>query len=391
MRLLIAAGEWHPERSSGYARLVAETSRRLARRGHEVTAIVPRFEGAPRVTTEGSLTVRRQLQRGRIPVTFTDVVGTWRGARSLASSSFDVCVAHGPTNGFGLVVSRLDAPLVLVYHPSPAREARFIRARHPLGLERLSTLVVAPPLALYERATVSRADVILPLSEYSRNMLVGDHPHAAAKAQCVPGGVDTNAFSPGDQEKSRGRLGMPTDRRLLVTVRRLEPRMGIEELLRALRTLPDDIDLAVVGEGSLSGALRRLREELGLGDRVRFVGLVSERDLVDWYRAADLFVIPTIAYEGFGLVTVEALACGTPVVGTPVGATPELLTPLDPRLIASDATEQALAVAIGHALECADPRLRALCRRYACERFSWETVVDRWEDALLEASRTTAR
>ena len=132
MRLLIAAGEWFPDRASGYARLVAETSRRLAWRGHDVTAIVPRFDGAPQVTTEGSLTVRRQLRRGRIPVTFTDVIGTWRRARSLGSSSFDLCVAHGPTNGFGLVAARLDAPLVLVYHPSPAREARFVRGSPPI-------------------------------------------------------------------------------------------------------------------------------------------------------------------------------------------------------------------------------------------------------------------
>ena len=321
-------------------------------------------------------------------MTFTDVVSTWRCARSLASSSFDLCVAHGPTNGFGLVVSRLDAPLVLVYHPSPAREARFVRARHPLGLERLSTLVVAPPLALYERATVSRADMILALSAYSRDMLVGDHPRAAAKARCVPGGVDTDAFSPGDQGKARVRLGLPTDRLLLVTVRRLEPRMGIEELLRALRRLPDFIDLAVVVEGTLAPALRRLADELGLGDRARFVGLVSEQDLVDWYRAADAFVLPTIAYEGFGLVTVESLGMrntGRQDAGR--RDTPELLMPLDPRLVTAGADE-ALARAVDAALAFADPELRARCRRYALERFSWEPVVDQWEASFDEASRT---
>jgi len=387
MRLLIAAGEWFPDRASGYARLVTETTRRLAERGHEVTALVPRHDGRPPVTTEGSLTLRRQLRRGRLPVTFTDVIDTGRRARSLAASRFDLFVAHGPTNGFGLATSRLESPLVLVYHPSPAREARFVRTRLSLGRESLSTLALIPALALYERATVARADLIVPLSEYSRGLLVDDHPRAAAKVRRLSGGVDTAAFSPVDQGEARARLGVSSDRRLLVTVRRLEPRMGIEVLLRALRRLPDTIDLAVVGEGTLAGTLKRLTKELGLASRVRVVGLVSETELVDWYCAADLFVIPTIAYEGFGLVTVEALACGTPVVGTPVGATTELLAPLDPRLVASSSSEEALASAISEALALADPEFRARCRRYAHERFSWETVVDAWEEAFIEASR----
>jgi glycosyltransferase involved in cell wall biosynthesis len=391
MRILIAAGEWFPDRAGGYARVVSETARRLAERGHEVTALVPSFEGAPSVASEGSLTVRRQLRRGLLPVTFTDVIGTRRRVRSLAALRFDLFVAHGPTNGFGLVAGRLDGPVVLVYHSSPAREARFARTRLPLGRKRFSAIALAPPLALYERATVARADQILVLSEYSRRLLVGDHPRAAAKVRSLSGGVDTAAFSPANQGAARERLGIPARRRLLVTVRRLEPRMGIEELLRALCRLARTIHLAVVGEGMLATALRRLTEELGIADRVHFVGLVSDPELVDWYRAADIFVLPTIAYEGFGLVTAEALACGTPVVGTPIGATPELLTPLDPRLVASAPDEEALASAVGDALAFAGPELRARCRRYACERFSWESVLPAWEEALVEASRTNTR
>jgi glycosyltransferase involved in cell wall biosynthesis len=391
MRLLIAAGEWFPDRASGYARVVTETARRLAERGHEVTVLVPSFEGAPSVAIDGSLTVRRQLRRGRLPVTFTDVIGTRRHARSSAASRFDLFVAHGPTNGFGLVAGRLEGPLVFVYHASTVREQRFMRSRLPLGRERIAAMALEPPLAFYERATVARADQILVLSEYSRRLLVGDHPHAAAKVRRVSGGVDTAVFSPADQREARERLGIPANRRLLLTVRRLELRMGIEELLRALSRLSRTIHLAVVGEGMLAPTLRRVAEELGLAGRVHFAGLVSEPELIDWYRAADLFVLPTVAYEGFGLATAEALACGTPVVGTAVGATPELLRPLDPRLVASAPEAEALANAVANALTFANPELRARCRRYACGQFSWESVVDAWEEALVEAAKTNAR
>jgi glycosyltransferase involved in cell wall biosynthesis len=390
MRVLIAAGEWFPDRASGYARMVSETAGRLAERGHEVTVLAPCLAGAPSVVRTGSLTVRRELQRGRLPVTFTDVIGTRRRARSLGASSFDLFVAHGPTNGFGLVTSRLKVPLALVYHPSPAREARFVGAHLPLGRERLAALALAAPLALYERSTIARSDEIIVLSEYSRRLVVGDHPHATSKVRRLSGGVDTASFSPGDQGAARARLGIPTDRRLLVTVRRLEPRMGIEELLRALDRLRG-LHLAVVGEGMLAAALRRIAEELGLADRVHFAGLVSEPELVDWYRAADLFVLPTIAYEGFGLVTVEALACGTPVVGTPIGATPELLTPFDPRFVAPALDAESLANAVSDALGLVSPELRARCRRYASERFSWERVVADWEEAFVETSKRRRR
>ena len=114
--------------------------------------------------------------------------------------------------------------------------------------------------------------------------------------------------------------------------------MGLESLISAVRLLDDVAGLRVAIAGQrLRVQLETMRDKLGLGDRVALLGRVSDDELPLWYRAADLFVLPTLAYEGFGLVTAEALASGTPVVGTPVGATPELLEPLEPRLLARDA------------------------------------------------------
>jgi glycosyltransferase involved in cell wall biosynthesis len=159
--------------------------------------------------------------------------------------------------------------------------------------------------------------------------------------------------------------------------------MGIDELLRAVRILAsDELDLAVVGGGLLTDEFRRLSSELGIDRQVSFVGRVAEEELPDWYRAADLFVLPTVAYEGFGMVTAEALASGTPVVGTPVGATPELLEPLDSRLLARDSDPDSLAIAIRGALNFIDNDFRAGCRKYALARFDWNQVTGAWEEAL---------
>ena len=96
-----------------------------------------------------------------------------------------------------------------------------------------------------------------------------------------------------------------------------------------LRSLPR-ARLAIAGTGSSDSSLREQVTHLALEDRVRFVGRISDSDLVNSYRTADLVVMPSQALEGFGLTTAEALACGTPVVGTPIGATPELLAGIDP-------------------------------------------------------------
>jgi glycosyltransferase involved in cell wall biosynthesis len=381
MRILIASGTWYPDRN-GLARVASEVGRRLAERGHEVTALVPRVAELPAEEHEGSLTVRRVIERGLVPLTVKDVIETTRHSRGLGG--FDVLVAHGSPTAVGLSRSRIPAPLVLVYHASHSRELRFMRSRLPWGHERVVAYLNEPINAMLERVGIRRSTRVLILSEFSRSLLMADHPDQSAKIRFVPGGVDTNWFSPGDgMRAARLRLGLDPRRRLLATVRRAEPRMGIDQLLRAIRILAsDELDLAVVGGGLLTDEFRRLSSELGIDSQVSFVGRVAEEELPDWYRAADLFVLPTVAYEGFGMVTVEALASGTPVVGTPVGATPELLEPLDPRLVARGPDPDSLAVAIRGALNFIDNDFRAGCRKYALARFDWNQVTGAWEEVL---------
>jgi glycosyltransferase involved in cell wall biosynthesis len=244
-----------------------------------------------------------------------------------------------------------------------------------------------PISIVVERAAVERAERILVLSAYTRSLLTADSPRQAAKIRGVSGGVEADSFTPAAPREARHRLGLDPDRRLLVTVRRAEPRMGIEQLLRALRIMPaDDVALAIVGGGMLTDELHRLSAKLGLNGRVHFAGRVSEEALPDWYRAADLFVLPTVAYEGFGMVTLEALASRTPVVGTPVGATPELLEPLDSRLVARGSDPESLAQALCQALTFADDAFRERCRKYVLARFDWDKVIGGWEEALIDAA-----
>jgi glycosyltransferase involved in cell wall biosynthesis len=385
MKLLIATAQWFPDFAGGSGRVAAETARRLAERGHDVTVIAPRHAGAPEVTREGRLTLLRILPRTVFPTTLTDIAGTWLAARKLRRQRFDLVVAHQATAALGALAAATGAPLALVYHASAAREVRFYRTSLRLGLQRLATYALEPVLVGAERISVARAARILVLSQFSGSLIRQDHPRHASRVVAVLGGVDVDRFMP--LSDARQQLPVPPGASLLVTARRLEPRMGIEELLRALVHVPEAY-LAVIGKGTSERTLRRLAETLGVSVRTRFLGRVSDADLRTWYAAADVVVMPTAEYEGFGLVTAEALACGTPVVATPVGASPELLRPLDPRLVAASASGEAIAAAINQALAVDGSALRVRCREYAMSRYAWDKVVPVWERALEMAAGT---
>jgi N-acetylglucosaminyldiphosphoundecaprenol N-acetyl-beta-D-mannosaminyltransferase len=387
LRILVATAQWFPDFHGGSARFAAETSRRLAAWGHEVTVLAPQAAGRPAEERHGQLTLLRALPRTVLPESLLDIVASRRAAKRLGESRFDVVVAHHATVAVGVAGAHPDVPLLLVYQASPAKEARFV------GRRSLRALALTPYLALVERRAVRRADRIVVLSEFSRSLLAR-HRGAGEKALVVPGGVDVDRFSPGDRATARMRVGVTPSDELIFTVRRLDPRMGLEALLGATASLIRDrarLRLAIAGTGPLEGRLRRVVADLGLDSRVTLLGRVDETELVDWYRAADVLALPTEAYEGFGLVTAEALACGTPVVGTPVGATPELLGPLDEGLIAKGWDAPALASALAVALDRGGADQRRRCRDYAAARFGWDGVLDLWERALADATHLRPR
>lgn len=387
MRILVATDQWSPDVIGGSARVAADTVRALARRGHEIVVLAPAQPGLARVEEEGGAEVRRDLRRGPFPQTFADPVLTRRHARWLRGRAFDLLVAHQATNAAGLTAARLGVPLVFVFHASAVLEMRFLRKRIR-GLRRAAAYALDPALVALERSAIASASGILALSRFSEELLRARYPRATGRVHVVGGGVDEAFFTkPPDPEECRTRLGIPPGM-LLFTARRLEPRMGVDSLIEALSLIDDDrVVLAVAGSGSLLGALDSRVRELRLERRVRLLGHVSETDLRSLYAAADLFVIPTVAYEGFGMSTVEALAAGTPTLGTAVGATPEIVSELGAEFTIPAADPPALAAAIGHVLPLLNSELSARARRLAEERYRWDTAIVRWEEALTAVAR----
>lgn len=387
MRILVATDQWSPDVIGGSARVAADTAHALARLGHEVVVLTLAHRSLAAVEDEGGVEVRRVLRRGPFPQTLADPVISYRHARSLRRCSFDLLIAHQTTNAAGLSMAGLDAPLAFVFHASAVLEMRFLR-RRVAGMRRVGLYAIDSTLVRLERKAVRSAAGVLVLSRFSQELLYSRHPQVADRVHLVGGGASDAFFAePPDPEECRARLGIPPGL-LLFTARRLEPRMGIDILIEALAAIDDtNVVLAVAGSGASRDALERRVHKLGLERRVRLLGHVSEDDLRSLYAAADLFVLPTVVYEGFGMSTVEALAAGTPTLGTAVGATPEIVADLGAEFVAKAADPDALAAAIRRLLPLLGPELRARARRLAEERYSWDAAIVRWEKALAAIAR----
>jgi glycosyltransferase involved in cell wall biosynthesis len=163
--------------------------------------------------------------------------------------------------------------------------------------------------------------------------------------------------------------------------------MGLENLVRAMPSVlkratsqGDRLELTMCGDGALRSTLEDLARELGVAGSIRFAGRVSDEDLLRHYQAADLFVLPTEAMEGFGISTVEALSTNVPVIGTPAGATPEILSRIDERLLTRDTSHGAIADAVCEWLSWRrEEKDTTRYRDEVLERYTWGGVTDRIE------------
>ena len=174
----------------------------------------------------------------------------------------------------------------------------------------------------------------------------------ASRVQVVPNGIDTARFAPAASPALRSARGSTVG-----VLTRLDARKGLPHLLRAMAQLrPDlpDAQLVIGGDGEDRSALEREVDSLGLRGRVEFVGAVD--DAAQFYRRLDLFVLPSLD-EAFGLVLLEAMAAGLPVVGTRVGGVPEILEDGAQGRLVAPADSQALAGAIREL--CRDPLRRS--------------------------------
>jgi phosphatidyl-myo-inositol dimannoside synthase len=241
------------------------------------------------------------------------------------------------------------------------------------------------------RALLGGAAALIAISRWTRDLTVtvleelGLHDWRN-RVHVVPLGTDPDRFRPGlDAAGVRERYGLSRGNRWLLTVARLDPHKGVDVVLQALPAIfarAADARYAVAGDGPDGERLRQLAERIGIADRVRFLGAVSDRDLPGLYNAATVYVGASriserIGVEGFGISFVEASASGLPVVGGNSGGVPDAVRDGETGFLVPPEDPAALAAAVNRLLGDADlaRRIGAAGRRAAETHYNWDRVV----------------
>lgn len=315
MKALLIGEGWPPDTPGGLNRYLRSLLEHLPDVGVSARAVVvgPASDAPPRV---------RSADRGSMTSRLTAVTRLV----SQAASQADVIDVHFAMYGYlpTMLPAVRNKPIVAHFHGPWAAESL------AGGEGELSSRIKRS----VERSVFRRADRYIVLSDAFAETLsgYGVRPEAIRK---VRPGVDIERFVALPLEtrwRERRRLGVAANGPLVVSVRRLVPRMGLDVLLKAWAKASQkhpDATLAIVGDGSERGHLQALSIELGLSS-VIFTGRVDESSLSAWYSAADLAVTPSTSLEGFGLVLLEALASGTPVLASDIGGMREAIGALGP-------------------------------------------------------------
>jgi D-inositol-3-phosphate glycosyltransferase len=255
---------------------------------------------------------------------------------------------------------------------------------HTLGSvkNRLCGLESEPEIRLaVERDLVADCDGLIVTSARERENLIRYYDTDPNRIALAPCGVDLDLFRPVNRNLARKRIGIGVDTNLILYVGRFAPEKGLDRLLRGfarLKHLPKLLLMVVGGDGEQDAAYRGVQElsqDLGLANRVIFKGRVDQSELPWCYSAADLLVLPS-SYESFGMVALEALACGTPVAATAVGAMDDLLQGPHNGRIASDFSPASLGDAIEDLLRSrADDPQTTETIRSSVSHFNWSQVA----------------
>ena len=402
MNLLIVTDVSIHKVIGGAERVLFEQSTRLAARGHPVHLITRRLpeHRAERETVQGVEEIRCAFDpEGGL----RSIARTWQQARRHLSRlhkqlHVDGLNVHQPLTALGLMSQavNLGIPRVYTCHSLSAEE---YLSRHagcgPAG--RVLRWMHARGRNWIEGRVLRHCNRIIVLSHYTREKLQRVHGIPGDRVDVVPGGVDLIRFRPaGDKAAARKELSIPQDRFVLLTVRNLVPRMGLDRLVLAMQAVAAKIPqvfLVIGGHGPIRDELLALVNRLGLRDHVHMAGFIPEEALVRYYQMADLFVLPSRDLEGFGMVTLEALACGLPVLGTPLGGTQEILTRWDPGFLLSDSRPQTMAQGI---IDChrrlagsADQAvgISRRCRKVVETHYCWDRNVAALESIFDGARR----
>jgi glycosyltransferase involved in cell wall biosynthesis len=358
----------------GIEKVVNEQSKRLLHRNFEPMVVTNRIGTPKKYSVDGvNVECYESLNTGfRLGIPYSiPTVGSFPTFLRAVNSS-RIVHAHGHPYLTSLAAGKLaksyGKPFVLTQHNT------FIEYNNMFDtVESLNDLTVGKQNLRY-------ADRIIAVSGATKDYVLrlGANPK---KLKVLHNGVDLVKFRPlaGKKEEMRSKLGIPQNAIVVLTVRRLVYKNGVDTLIEganiAVKKNPRIVFLAV-GKGPDSDGVKLRIQQLGIEDNFKLAGFVSDADLPSYYNVADLFVLPSKSGEGLPLVALEAMACALPVIATDVGGIREVLKKDYGKLVPPNQPEQLAKAVLDFATQDFSQRkleLRAMME----EKFSWDSNVER--------------
>jgi glycosyltransferase involved in cell wall biosynthesis len=373
-QILCIGDEWFPNKPGGLSRYTYELTHQLAISPDQI--YLAGF-GLPDTSAVSSVRLINLC-----PPDHSLVKRLWSTHQKLTNrSNFspDAVNVHFALYGLPVLLKfRNKVPMTLTFHGPWAMESS------QEGDSKLNVMLKY----FFERSFVGSCDHFIVLSKAFGTILNETYRVPWSKIHIIPGGVDISRFQLNlARQDARTQLNWPQDRPILFTPRRLVHRMGLDKLITALIEVKKQVPevwLAIAGKGPLRETLEQQVRDLNLEKNVKFLGFLPDEDLPVAYQAANLTVMPSQSLEGFGLVLLESLACGTPALCTPVGGMPEVVEPFYPSLVTESADENAIAERlIDFLIGRLELPSREACREYAMNNFDWKAIAPRIREVLL--------
>jgi glycosyltransferase involved in cell wall biosynthesis len=393
MRILVISDEIYPDAIGGVGKSLYNECVALVKRGHDVRVLVraSNYQLPPQTEINGLKIIRffgperHSVLYYLYPLAIIYKVAQW--LRQFPGP-YDILYLHNAVYVLPVLLTRTNrqAPTICTFYSAMDDYIQSNIQRGKYG--RLTNLarIGAWIMGRIEGWALYRVDTGLPRSLYSLREMLRAYPKTTIydAENLIPLGIDVNHYMAHPKLDARLRLNLPENRPIFITVRRLDGRMGLPNLIEAIKLVSEghpDVLLLIAGKGYLRPVLDALILQHNLENHVRLLGYVSEDDLPLYLSASDAFVLATESQEGFGLATIEAMATSIPVIGTPIGATPEILAPIEPKLLTKDSSSSALAESISYWLDHRDelPALGEHCRAAVEAHYSADEVATQLE------------
>ncbi|PIT74720.1 glycosyltransferase family 4 protein [Limnohabitans sp. JirII-31] len=394
MHILIITDGIYPFSMGGSHRLVYEHCKVLCSMGHQVTCIVPEISRKSNFfINEGELSTVKDFKIIRFPINETNLFTKLKShfcnylapvEALISTKSIDVINVQYLPALFSLRKFFKNNVIHYTFHGPWAGEFSLSFIGRFEGKNKLINIFmknIFSPIMYWivfslEKYLLQKCSKFMVLSNYTKNILSEKYNIKKNSIEIIPAGVDGDKFFPVYDSDFRSSINSGKSI-VFLTVRRLEKRMGLDILISACAILKKDYDdfiLLIGGQGVQMSYLSNLITKLGLENNVKMLGFIPENTLNKYLSSSDLFILPSRDLEGFGLVVLESMACGTPILVSPEGGPPEVVALFDQEMVLADLNPVTISNKLKDLIYSnkLNDEYSKKCINFVSERYSWK-------------------